>query len=39
MLIILQMMIVSCTSKVVEFDGFDPTTATLKWLIKKDNKK
>jgi hypothetical protein len=34
MLIILQMMISSCTK--LEFDGFDPTTSALKWIIKKD---
>jgi len=36
---LMMVLLTACTSKVVEFDGFDPTTATLKWLIKKDNKK
>jgi len=35
MLIILQMMISSCTK--LEFDGFDPTTSALKWVLKKGN--
>jgi hypothetical protein len=34
MLIILQMMISSCTK--LEFDGFDPTTSALKWIMKVD---
>ena len=34
MLIILQMMISSCTK--LEFDGFDPTTSALKWIMKND---
>ena len=27
-----------CTSR-FDFDGFDPTTATVRWLIKQDAKK
>ena len=30
-------LLASCTK--LEFDGFDPTTATVRWLIKQDAKK
>ena len=35
-LIITFLLIVNCSK--VEFDGFDPTTSTVKWIIKKDKK-
>ena len=31
-------LLTSCTSR-FDFDGFDPTTATVRWLIKQDAKK
>jgi hypothetical protein len=36
-LMILSMMVLltNCTSR-FEFDGFDPTTATVRWIIKKN---
>ena len=34
-MIILIVVFFSGCSK-VEFDGFDPTTSTVKWIIKKD---
>ena len=34
MMILLQLMLVSCTK--LEFDGFDPTTSALKWIMKVD---
>ena len=36
-LMILSMMVLltNCTSR-FEFDGFDPTTATVRWIIKQN---
>ena len=37
MIVLLTMMcLTSCTNR---FDGFDPTTATVRWLIKNDLKR
>jgi hypothetical protein len=39
MIILLTMVLLtSCTSR-FDFDGFDPTTTTLRWLMKQDAKK
>jgi len=32
MMILLQVMLSNCTK--LEFDGFDPTTSALKWIMK-----
>jgi len=34
MMILLQVMLTNCTK--LEFDGFDPTTSALKWIMTKD---
>ena len=35
-LIILSMMVLLTNCTKFEFDGFDPTTATVRWIIKKN---
>jgi len=32
---ILMLILTNCTSK-LDFDGFDPVTSTLKWVIKHE---
>ena len=38
-LIILSMMVILTNCTKLEFDGFDPTTATVRWIIKNNDLK
>ena len=38
-LIILSMMVILTNCTKLEFDGFDPTTSTVRWIIKNDLKR
>ena len=35
-ILLMTVLLTSCTK--LEFDGFDPTTATVRWLMKQDAK-
>ena len=39
LMIILSMMVVLTACTKLEFDGFDPTTATVRWIIKNKDLK
>ena len=36
MILLIAVVLTNCTK--LEFDGFDPTTATVRWLMKQDAK-